>query len=149
MVVPLDTPLPSLTISLFEGCPVGPGKSLLPGGSLCKYKGGGVVWNWEVNCNDVGYENIMCERDGLNPSVFNQVSKDVCMNALANMQDMNVNVLFDKNSCPINLKDKPPGYYITCNDSGEMIGQFNEKAWNSIKNKWNEAEPLCANPSWT
>ena len=97
----------------------------------------------------MGYENIMRDRDGLDPSVFNQVSKDVCMDALANMQDMDINVCFDKNPCPINFKDKPPGYYITCNDSGEMIGQFNEKSWNSIKNKWNDAEPLCANPSWT
>ena len=57
----------------------------------------------------MGYENIMRERDGLDPSVFNQVSKDACMDALANMQDMDVNVRFDKNECPINLKDKPPG----------------------------------------
>jgi len=101
---------------------VGPGKSLCPSGSPCKYKGGGVDWNWEANCNDVGYENIMRERDGLDSSVFDQASKDVCMDALANMQDMGVNVCFDKDACPINLKDKPPGCYVTCNDSGEMIG---------------------------
>ena len=30
-----------------------------------------------------------------------------------------------------------------------MIGQFDKNIWSSIKNKWNDTEPLCVNPSWT
>jgi len=128
---------------------VGSRKSLCPGGSPCKYKGGGIDWNWEANCNDVVYENIRCERNRLEPSVFNQASKDACMDALVDMKDMVVNVCFDKNSRPINLKDKPPGVLYHLQRQWEDDWAIQRKRLDSIKNKWNGAEPLCVNPSWT
>ena len=128
--------------------------SLCPSGERCKYKGGGTDSGYDDNggdytCGD-GYNFMMRERDELDPSVFNKASRDACMEALADMQSMGIDVRFDPNSCPIHLYDKPAGCYIMCSDDGDgLVGYFNENAYNYIENKYNDAEPLCISPSVT
>ena len=126
--------------------------SLCPSGERCKYKGGGTDSGYDDNVGDYkcgdGYNFMMRERDKLDPSVFNKASRDACMEALADMQRMGIDVRFDPNSCPIHLYDKPVGCYIMCTDDGDkLVGYFNENAWIYIENKYNNAEPLCISPS--
>ena len=150
-VEPLDTPSHSLRNwrEHEEECDVG--KFLCPSGGPCKYKGGGIdnAYTDKDRCPD-GYEYVRRERDEADPSVFSQASKDACFEALGDMQSMGIDVHFDSNPCPMYLYDKPAGCFITCRD-GKMLGYFNENAWNSMENKYDDkiSEPVCIDSNWS
>merc|ERR1711862_177711 len=82
-------------------------------------------------------------------SIFSQASRKACMDALADMQSIGIDIRFDPDACPIYQFRKPPGCYITCNENGEKVGYFNENAWNNVefnlenRGHPHDAEPLC------
>mmetsp|Transcript_6098 Transcript_6098/g.13359 ORF Transcript_6098/g.13359 Transcript_6098/m.13359 type:complete len:2718 (-) Transcript_6098:69-8222(-) len=116
---------------------------ICPDNSTCKYKGGGVTWDWRANCNDEGFSNIMRERDSEDNSSFDNASKNACRDALNDMVSMGIDIGFDEGTFSSRTNTKPPGCSISCN-KGTLTGHFNSNAWNRINNTQTEhSEPLC------
>lgn len=127
------------TIRQTASCP-----ALCPDDNFCKYRGGGVNWNWRADCHDEGYENIMRERDSEIPQQFDSASEDACRGALEDMKFMGIDVHIDDATFSSYEYYTPPGCYVFCNE-GILYGHFNSNAWNHAGNNQGteDTEPLC------